>query len=162
SADGEPQRAQLGNHDPARHRRIRRDERAHLVLVFEVVDRDPERVADDGRRACDEELPLAAQPLEVREVLSDDAALLVRRLDLPLGTLRPQEQEPAHDGNTTSARVPSSRRRSKLPCSSSRTSACTIESPVPSATPAGPSPSSAMASTTSPLRCVSSMRTAPE
>src|SRR5439155_17805228 len=37
----------------------------------------------------------------------------------------------AHAGNMTSAHVPPSQRRSKLPCSSSRPSARTVESPGP-------------------------------
>src|SRR5258708_17217913 len=68
---------------------------------------------------------------------------------------------PPHAGNTTSARVPPSRTRSKLPCSSSRTSARTIESPVPARAPSGPKPSSAIASTTSPSRPDTSIRTPP-
>src|SRR5581483_2005416 len=63
-----------------------------------------------------------------------------------------------HAGNTTSARAPLS---AKLPCSSSATSARTIESPVPLDAPSAPVPSSAMARTTSPFRRVSSIRTVP-
>src|SRR3954465_2883312 len=48
----------------------------------------------------------------------------------------------SHDGNTTSAREPV---KSKLPCNSSRTSALTIESPVPAMAPFTPTPSSAIA-----------------
>ena len=55
------------------------------------------------------------------------------------------------------------RERRSVPCSSSATSARTIDRPVPSRAPSAPSPSSAIASTTSPFRCASSisMRPAP-
>src|SRR4029077_12811219 len=47
-----------------------------------------------------------------------------------------------HAGNTTSARAPA---KAKLPCSSSATSAWTIERPVPLGAPSAPEPSSAIA-----------------
>src|SRR4029077_7627670 len=63
-----------------------------------------------------------------------------------------------HAGNITSARGPT---RAKVPCSSSATSARTIESPVPPGVPSAPEPSSAMARTTSPSRRASSICTVP-
>ena len=61
-------------------------------------------------------LPLRAVQDEELDSAADDDEHLVR---------------PAHAGNTTSARSPSASRSSSVPPSSSRTSALTIESPVP-------------------------------
>src|SRR5581483_4578839 len=67
---------------------------------------------------------------------------------------------PSHAGKTISARSPPSLSSESVPRSSSRTSARTIERPVPClGSPAIPFPSSAIASTTSPFRCQSSIVT---
>src|SRR5262249_3409498 len=110
---------------------------------------DADRVAVDDRRPGDDELPCFAQAHEVAVVVGDDAALLFRRRERHLRAHRPQHDEEAHAGKTTSARLP---RRPKSPCSSSSTSARTIESPVPGGASPAPPPSSAIASTTSPFR----------
>src|SRR5204862_7096888 len=66
--------------------------------------------------------------------------------------------EDPHAGKTTSARSPPPLSRFSVPCSSSRTSARTIESPVPAVSPSRPRPSSAIARTTFPLRRAGSTR----
>src|SRR5439155_22853086 len=62
-------------------------------------------------------------------------------------------------GNRTSARVPLSVRSSKVPPNSSRTSARTIERPVPLRISSSTPPSSEIASSALPLRLASSIRT---
>src|SRR5262249_58791188 len=101
---------------------------------------------------------LGLQLLEVAVMLGDDPRLLLRRLERRLLAHRPEDDEPAHAGKTTSARAPA---KEKLPCSSSATSARTIERPVPVGAPSTPDPSSAIATITSPFRRASSIRTVP-
>ena len=69
------------------------------------------------------------------------------------------DEDTRHAGNTTSARRPPSFSSASSPRSSSRTSARTIESPVPVVSPSNPTPSSAIVRTTSPLRCASAIET---
>src|SRR5262249_3578362 len=69
------------------------------------------------------------------------------------------DENAVHAGNTTSARSPSPFARASSPRSSSRTSARTMDSPVPSISPSMPCPSSAIVRTTSPSRCVSATDT---
>src|SRR5205814_2776970 len=121
--------------------------------VAQVEDADPERILAAPRRTGDDKLSVGVQRAQVLPVRVQHLELI---LDAVAGG--PKDDEEAYDGNTTSARDPV---RSKLPCSSSRTSARTIERPVPVGAPPAPFPSSAIASTTSPLRRASSMRTAP-
>src|SRR5207248_6314555 len=93
------------------------------------------------------------------------AALDLGAAENEIAPAAPDEDEHlacSHAGKTTSARSPPSLRSSSVPPRSSRTSASTIESPVPvGSSPPSPAPSSEIASMTSPFRCERSTVTAP-
>ena len=152
-----------------------RDELA-LAVGGHHHDRDRPLVEDAARRLD----PVEPRHLHVEErdvglglARELDGLLAVARLgaDLEAGRLEqalevePDErlvlgdEDTRHAGNTTSARRPPSFSSASSPRSSSRTSARTIESPVPVVSPSNPAPSSAIVRTTSPLRCASAIET---
>src|SRR5581483_911238 len=146
-----------------------------LAIRGQHHDRDRPRVEDPSRRL---------DPVEARHLHVEHREIRLLRLreldrldpvlrlcaDLEPGRLEQGAQVEAddrlvlcdqdpHAGNATSARSPPSSASDSVPPSSSRTSASTIDRPVPAGAPMIPFPSSAIASRTSPSRCASSIRT---
>src|SRR5581483_245744 len=146
-----------------------------LAIRGQHHDRDRPRVEDPSRRL---------DPVEARHLHVEHREIRLLRLreldrldpvlrlcaDLEPGRLEQGAQVEAddrlvlcdqdpHAGNATSARSPPSSASDSVPPRWARTSAATIDRPVPAGAPMIPFPSSAIASRTSPSRCASSIRT---